>query len=187
MWLGAGCREGHRGVAQVAALGYLWAAGRGVSPCREPPVADATQVGECGDLGTLRTSLPAIITDHASAMRNPITDLRLIGALEGVSFLVLLFAAMPMKYLAGMPLGVRVVGMLHGVLFLLYLVAVARAARWRRWSPGRIVEALVASLYPFGTFLLDRKLREEAHPSPRGGNAPQADSSSAGEPRDRAI
>ena len=107
-------------------------------------------------------------------MRNPITDLRLIGALEGVSFLVLLFVAMPLKYLAGMPLAVRVVGMVHGVLFLAYIVAVARAARSRRWSLGRIVEALVASLYPFGTFLLDRKLREEVDPSPGAGLAEES-------------
>ncbi len=113
-------------------------------------------------------------------MRNPITDLRVIGGLEGVSFLVLLFVAMPLKYVAGMPLAVRVVGMLHGVLFLLYIVAVARAARSRRWSIGRIVEALVASLYPFGTFLLDRKLREEVDPSSGDGLAAKADSSPGG-------
>ncbi len=107
-------------------------------------------------------------------MRNPITDLRVIGALEGVSFLVLLFVAMPLKYFAGMPLAVRVVGMVHGVLFLAYIVAVARAARSRRWSLGRIVGALVASLYPFGTFQLDRKLREEVDPSPGGGLAEES-------------
>lgn len=108
------------------------------------------------------------LTEKISPMRNSITDLRIVGAAEGISFLLLLGVAMPMKYFAGMPLAVRIVGTLHGVLFLLYLVAVFRAARLNCWSWVRIVEAIWASLYPFGTFLLDRKLRDGSWSLPNG-------------------
>ena len=94
-------------------------------------------------------------------MQYAVKTLRVLGALEGISFLVLLGVAMPLKYVAGIPLAVRVVGTAHGILFILYLVAVAQVAYRNRWSFKRIVEAIVAALYPFGTFLFDRKLRDE--------------------------
>lgn len=94
-------------------------------------------------------------------MRNPVTALRLIGFAEGVSYLLLLGVAVPLKYIAGMPEPVRVVGWLHGVLFVLYVIAVVRAARWRRWPWVQTLEALAASVFPLGTFLLDGKLRRE--------------------------
>jgi len=94
-------------------------------------------------------------------MRNPVQDLRIIGFAEGISYLLLLFVAMPLKYAAGLPLAVRIVGTLHGVLFILYVVAALRAACSRKWPFLRLLEALIASLYPFGTFVFDRKLRAE--------------------------
>jgi integral membrane protein len=87
--------------------------------------------------------------------------LRLVAFLEGTSFLVLLFGAMPLKYLAGLPLAVRVAGSVHGLLFLLFLAVLYRAARERAWPPGRWVIAFVASVVPFGTFVFDRSLRRE--------------------------
>ena len=87
--------------------------------------------------------------------------LRLIAFLEGTSFVILLFIAMPLKYLAGQPLAVRIVGLAHGVLFLVFLVALYRAARARRWPGGRWLIAFVASIVPFGTFMFDRSLRRE--------------------------
>ncbi|HYW06928.1 MAG TPA: DUF3817 domain-containing protein [Longimicrobium sp.] len=87
--------------------------------------------------------------------------LRAIGTLEGVSFLLLLGIAMPLKYLAGLPQMVRVVGMIHGVLFLLFVAAVLDAGVRLRWPAGRILLALISSLVPFGPFLLDSHLRRE--------------------------
>jgi integral membrane protein len=87
--------------------------------------------------------------------------LRAVGLVEGVSFLVLLGIAMPLKYAAGMPMAVKVVGWIHGALFVLFLVAVAQAAYTRRWPLTRVAGALLASLLPFGTFVLDAKLRRE--------------------------
>ena len=60
-------------------------------------------------------------------------QLRLVALLEGTSFLVLLFVAMPLKYLAGLPLAVRIVGSLHGLLFLMFLAALLRAGSQRGW------------------------------------------------------
>lgn len=88
-------------------------------------------------------------------------QLRLVAFLEGASFLVLLFVAMPLKYLAGLPLAVRIVGSLHGALFVLFLVALYRAASSRDWPGRRTVTAFVASVLPFGTFVFDASLRRE--------------------------
>ena len=100
----------------------------------------------------------------------PIGRLRAIGLAEGVSFLVLLGVAMPLKYLAGMPLAVKIVGWLHGVLFVAFCVALAQAMRAHGWSYRRAAACFIASLVPFGTFVMDRSLaREEAEL--RGGPA----------------
>jgi integral membrane protein len=99
----------------------------------------------------------------------PLQHLRLVAFLEGTSFLVLLFIAMPLKYLAGLPLAVRIVGMVHGALFLVFLAALYRAGRDRRWPHRRWLIAFVASVVPFGTFMFDPSLRREialAEPSP---------------------
>lgn len=83
--------------------------------------------------------------------------LRLVGFLEGVSFLLLLGVAMPLKYLAGQPEAVRVVGMAHGILFLLYLWATVLAALEYKWSWSRSLLVAAASLLPFGPFYADAK------------------------------
>jgi integral membrane protein len=86
---------------------------------------------------------------------------RWIALLEGLSFLGLLGFAMPLKYAWGMPLAVRYVGLAHGILFILYVLCVAALVLQRGWSYGRAATALVLSVVPFGTFFLDRSLREE--------------------------
>jgi integral membrane protein len=87
--------------------------------------------------------------------------LRLVGWLEGISYLVLLGIAMPLKYLAGMPEGVKVVGWAHGVLFILFVAAVADVTLTTRWPWKRAFGAFIASLIPFGTFVLDARLRRD--------------------------
>ena len=92
--------------------------------------------------------------------------LRLIGLLEGVSYLVLLGVAMPLKYLAGIPLAVKVTGWAHGLLFVLFCAALLEVFVQRRWSIGKGAVAFIASLVPLGTFLLDKRLRAEAEDPP---------------------
>lgn len=97
----------------------------------------------------------------ATVFSTPLARLRVVGILEGVSFLVLLGVAMPLKYLAGLPQAVRIVGSLHGVLFLLFLVVLAQAALAYRWPLTRVLGAVVAAVLPFGPFVLDARLRQE--------------------------
>ena len=80
---------------------------------------------------------------------------------EGVSFVVLLFIAMPLKYLAGVPLAVRVVGMAHGLLFIAFVLVLIRASIARSWPFHRSLLAFVSSIVPFGTFAFDISLRRE--------------------------
>ncbi|GAB3935854.1 DUF3817 domain-containing protein [Larkinella terrae] len=95
------------------------------------------------------------------SLKTPLGRFRLIGILEGISFLVLLGIAMPLKYLAGWPHAVKVVGWAHGVLFIAYLIALISVTFDRRWSIGRVIIAFVASLVPFGTFWLESRLKKE--------------------------
>lgn len=94
-------------------------------------------------------------------MKTPISRFRMIGIIEGISYLILLGIAMPLKYLAGIPEAVKVVGWAHGVLFVLYGIALLHVWIDRRWSLGRAFLAFIASLVPFGTFIFDKSLRRE--------------------------
>ena len=86
---------------------------------------------------------------------------RMIALAEGVSFLTLLFIAMPMKYFMGVPEVVRVVGSIHGGLFVLYVGLLATLHVRQRWPVMFSLYAFVASVIPFGTFMLDKHLREK--------------------------
>lgn len=86
---------------------------------------------------------------------------RVVAFLEGVSYLLLLLVAMPLKYYAGLPLAVRVMGSVHGLLFVTFVVALLRATLARRWRLRRPLWMFVSSLVPFGMLVLDRALREE--------------------------
>ncbi len=83
----------------------------------------------------------------------------MIGFIEGVSFLVLLLIAMPLKYYFDFPMAVKVTGWIHGMLFILYIVAVLMAIKAMEWGFFSVVVALGASLIPIGTFVLDRSLK----------------------------
>lgn len=88
-------------------------------------------------------------------------QLRVIGTIEGVSFLLLLFVAMPLKYGFDLPQAVRFTGMGHGLLFLAYVIALARAwSECERPLPW-LLRGFAAAVLPFGPFWLDRTLRDE--------------------------
>lgn len=94
-------------------------------------------------------------------LTNPIGRLRLIGLLEGSSFLILLGVAMPLKYAAGLPMAVKYVGWAHGALFLLFLLALAQAAAETDWGFKKIAGAFIASVIPLGTFVMDRQWKAD--------------------------
>jgi integral membrane protein len=92
------------------------------------------------------------------ALKTALGRLRIIGWWEGTSFLLLLGIAMPLKYLADWPDAVRVIGMAHGILFLLYVVAAIQAALEYNWSWKRTALVLAASVLPAGPFVVDAKI-----------------------------
>jgi len=92
---------------------------------------------------------------------NELRQFRWVAFLEGLSFVLLLFVAMPLKYWANLPLAVRIVGSVHGLLFVVFVAALFRAAVERSWPPRRWGLAFFSSLVPFGTFVFDRSLRRE--------------------------
>lgn len=82
---------------------------------------------------------------------------RTVAIAEGWSFIVLLFVAMPLKYMIGWPWAVKVVGWAHGVLFVWYWVAAVPLFTKLKWDVERIVGLGLASVLPFGTFVMERK------------------------------
>ena len=94
---------------------------------------------------------------------NALKQLLLAAWLEGVSFVVLLFVAMPLKYLAGLALFVRITGSVHGLLFLWFVSALFRAADEHDWPRARALRVFGWSLVPFGMLVLERTLRRELH------------------------
>ena len=84
--------------------------------------------------------------------------LRHLAIVEGVSTLVLFGIAMPLKYFAGMPLAVRIVGSLHGALFVALVVMLLLAIRKVPISPALAAAGIAAAVVPGGPFLLDRHL-----------------------------
>lgn len=103
--------------------------------------------------------------DFVAAMSLPksmVGRLRVAGFLEGTSFLLLLGIAMPLKYLAGRPEAVQVVGMAHGILFLAYVALVLLAWREQRWPHRTTAWLLLAAFLPFGPFVADARLLRES-------------------------
>ena len=66
---------------------------------------------------------------------------------------------MPLKYFAGLPMAVKIVGMIHGVLFLAFCYALARVMMVAKWPVGRSAVVFIAALLPFGPINVDRRMR----------------------------
>ena len=94
-------------------------------------------------------------------MENSIAIFRKVAVAEGISYLLLLFVAMPLKYFAGMPLAVKYTGWAHGLLFVLYAVLLVMAWQEQKWKFGKALLIFLASLLPFMPFVVDKKLKEE--------------------------
>lgn len=94
-------------------------------------------------------------------LQTPIGRFRMMGFIEGLSLLVLLFIAMPLKYFAGLPEVVTVVGALHGAFFISYLFVIAYTTYKIRWSLIWPISAVIVAFIPFGNILLDTKLKQQ--------------------------
>ena len=82
---------------------------------------------------------------------------RMISYLEGISYLLILFVTMPLKYLFASPEPNKVIGMAHGVLFLLYIVMAIIVKYDKKWNNKTLAIVLLCSIIPFGTFWMDKK------------------------------
>ena len=87
---------------------------------------------------------------------------RLISFIEGISFLVLVFIAMPLKYLAGIPLAVKIAGMTHGILFILFVIALVMAYKKYSWNNSLTFKLFVYSVIPFGFILIEKTIMKES-------------------------
>ncbi len=81
--------------------------------------------------------------------------LRLLGVIEGISTLILFGIAMPLKYLAGMPLAVTVAGSIHGALFVLLVAMFAAGTKKIPISTGLALAGITGAAFPFGPFVVD--------------------------------
>jgi len=82
---------------------------------------------------------------------------RIVSFLEGVSYLLLLFVATPIKYLQDNPEYVKLLGMPHGVLFMLYIILAFVIKKEMNWNYKNLGVILICSVIPFGTFYVDKK------------------------------
>ena len=82
---------------------------------------------------------------------------RIVSVLEGGSYILLLFVATPIKYLQGNPEYVKLLGMPHGILFMLYIVLAFVIQKEMKWNNKTLGIVLLCSIIPFGTFYMDKK------------------------------
>ena len=91
-------------------------------------------------------------------LQNPVAFLRLIALIEAVSTLILFGIAMPLKYVWGLPIAVRIAGSIHGGLFLVFCYALLRVLQQTDWPLRRAALVFVASVVPVAPFLLDGRM-----------------------------
>ena len=82
---------------------------------------------------------------------------RIIAFLEGISYLLLLFIAVPLKYWGGDEQYVKLLGMPHGLLFVGYIILAFLMRKEERWNNTELFIVLICSVLPFGTFYIDKK------------------------------
>lgn len=98
-------------------------------------------------------------------MNKKLSLLRKAGIAEGISFLVLLCIAMPLKYFFKQPIAVTIVGWMHGILFVAFLSLAWEVKSDRKKNMKWFAMAFAAALLPTGTFFFDKKLKQEEQPA----------------------
>lgn len=92
-------------------------------------------------------------------MNKKVSQFGTINTIEGYSYLLLLFVAMPMKYLMGIAVATKIVGMIHGILFMLFIYLLIVAWQETKWSIKESIIFFIASLVPFGTFFTKNRIK----------------------------
>ncbi|MDF1710750.1 MAG: DUF3817 domain-containing protein [Akkermansiaceae bacterium] len=91
----------------------------------------------------------------------PLGLLRLFSLLDGISFIILLYFAIYEKRILGDDTAVRIPGMVHGVIFTIFLILLYLTMEKRKWPIKRAALVFVCSLIPFAPFFLETKLKDE--------------------------
>ncbi|MCI5054926.1 MAG: DUF3817 domain-containing protein [Flavobacteriales bacterium] len=91
-------------------------------------------------------------------LKTQIGRLRVLAHLEGISFLLILFVTMPLKYFMQNGQPNKIVGMVHGLLFILYVLAVIQVKIEKDWKFKKTFIALLVAIIPFGTFWADKRI-----------------------------
>ncbi|MFM2362498.1 MAG: DUF3817 domain-containing protein [Sphingobacteriales bacterium] len=94
-------------------------------------------------------------------LKDNLSRLRLVGFAEGLSWLLLLGIAMPLKYIWQQPAAVKMVGWAHGVLFMLYLLLLLLVKIEKHWPLKKWFYGIAAAFLPFGTWIFDAQLKKE--------------------------
>lgn len=92
-------------------------------------------------------------------LKSSLNRFRLISYIEGFSYLILVFFAMPLKYLFDNPFYVKILGMAHGVLFILFVILLLDVMRKMSWKLRFSAEIFILSLIPFGSFIIEKRVK----------------------------
>ena len=103
---------------------------------------------------------PTIEQNLRKKQDTTLKSLTIMGYLEGTSFLLLLCIAMPLKYMMDIPEGVRYIGMVHGILFIAYIVVLIGTASKIKMPLWAIPVGVLGSFLPFGPFIFDHLLKK---------------------------
>lgn len=98
-----------------------------------------------------------IFAPKTTNMLSLINIFRIVALLEGISYILLLGIAVPIKYLADNPTYVKLLGMPHGLLFIAYIILAVMVGSKLKWPNKTLYAVLAASVIPFGTFVVNKK------------------------------
>lgn len=92
---------------------------------------------------------------------DPLFRFRMLALIEGVSYLLILFVTMPMKYYMGIGILNKIVGWGHGILFVIYIILAFEILIRQRINFWQFLRVIIASIIPFGTFFNEKMLKEQ--------------------------
>ena len=117
-------------------------------------------MNQTSETNTAPDSVENSSTQLNDEQSSSLKTLTIMGYLEGTSFLLLLGIAMPLKYMMGIPEGVKYIGMAHGVLFIGYIVILMGAANKIKMPLWAMPAGVIGSFLPFGPFIFDHLLKK---------------------------
>ena len=97
-----------------------------------------------------------------SLITHPVKRLRGIAFVEGLTLLLLVLIAMPLKYVLNQPQYVSIMGPIHGVAFIAYIISLIEVSTSYGWNKTAFVKAFIAAIIPFGTFINDRNIEKNS-------------------------